>query len=503
MLRHALAVLVVLSLAPTWAQAQPAPPGPSSAGAQPESVLGTGAMPGGLQVADAAVLPAHRLGMTTLASFGYRQDLLASGHRLRRGAGSLALSYSLTSWLSLGLALDGRYDRHYGIDPSGEDGYVGDSRLHARVAFARGRLRVGAQLGLWVPGKDAPSFAFSATTVELRGLASAQLGLVDLSLNAGFRLDNSAASVDDPERLTLQDQVSLGVSDFHAVTLGARAALPLRRVFVAAELSADRFVGSDAPPATVRGALSAGARLTRSVSLFGYLQLASAADPSAQLMTTGTVPLLPYESRVTLGLGLAARFGGEAAPVVKRQLVVDEGKPTQVDRPKEAALTGLVVDDAGEPLVGAKVTVQTGDRKDTTVTDRGGRFRVDALPLGSAKITVELAGKKTRETTLALEGGEAAVPRLQLDPDLPPGELRGNVRARVGGRAIAGATVTVEPGGFSAVTAADGSFALEVPPGKYTVTTSAAGYAPQVIEAVVDQEGVTVKFINLDKPRKE
>ena len=116
---------------------------------------------------------------------------------------------------------------------------------------------------------------------------------------------------------------------------------------------------------------------------------------------------------------------------------------------------------------------------------------------------MELAGKKTRETTLALEGGEAAVPRLQLDPDLPPGELRGNVRARVGGRAIAGATVTVEPGGFSAVTAADGSFALEVPPGKYTVTTSAAGYAPQVIEAVVDQEGVTVKFINLDKPRKE
>ena len=90
---------------------------------------------------------------------------------------------------------------------------------------------------------------------------------------------------------------------------------------------------------------------------------------------------------------------------------------------------------------------------------------------------------------------------MQLDPELPPGELRGNVRSRAGGRAIANAKISVTPGDFTATSAADGTFAITVPPGKYTMTTTADGFAPQVIEAVVDQEGVTVKFINLDKQK--
>lgn len=465
-----------------------------------ELPVGQSALPGGLLVADAAVLPAHRFGLLGLAGFGYRDDVLVSGDRLRRGVASLGLSYAPVRGFAFGLSLDGRYDSH----SSGDDGYVGDPRLFLRLARSRSRLSYGAQLVVWVPGKEAPSFAFDATSVEGRALLSAALGPATVSLNLGARLDNSERSVENPRSLSPQDQVSLGVSAYHAVVAGARGFVPLGRGFVGGEVATELFLGDGAPDATVRVLASAGVRIAPSVSLLGYFQLASAPDARAAMMAQTPLPLVPYESAVAFGLGLETRFGGDA-PAATRISTTSEplAGPRPPAQPERAELSGAVLDDTGAPVAGAKVElVQEGKVVATSATDARGKYRLPELPPGPATLRVAVPGKEPHETSVELVAGANSAPKVQLDPELPPGELRGNVRTRAGGKPIAGAAVSVSPGGHTSTTGADGSFAFEVPPGKYTITTTAEGYAPQQIEAVVDQDGVTVKFINLDKPNK-
>lgn len=471
--------------------AEPPPPAP---------VLGYGGMPGGQLVAAAQSVPAGQVGLAGFAAFGYRDDLLGPEHRLTRGAGSLSIAYAPLRQLTIGLTIDGRYDRHYGLDPSGEDGYVGDPRLLLRVAQPVGPISLGAQASVWLPGNDAPSVDIAATTVDLRALASLAAGPATLTVNAGYRLDRSAESVDDPSKLTPQDQVSLGVGEFDAALAGAMVSLPLGRGFVGLELGADIFLGTDHPDPTLRGLLSGGVRLTPRASLIAFAQYAKVGSPLEQLMTDGTVPLIAYDSQLSFGLGLEGRFGGGGGDKPDKPYVVTDtptGTPIAVLR--LAVVTGTVLDDAGDPVVGAKVTIATEKKTGTAVTDARGKYRVGELSVGPAKIDIEVAGKKPQQLTVTLVEGANPAPQVQLDPELPPGELRGNVRSRAGGRAIAGAKISVTPGDYTTTSGTDGTFALTVPPGKYTMTTTADGFAPQVIEAVVDQEGVTVKFVNLDK----
>lgn len=496
------AVFVVVATSSAMAQtsgsvaAQTPEPSPAEA-----AVLGYGAMPGGQLVAAPRVLPAGLVGVTGFASIGYRDELLGPDHRYTRGAGSLSLAYSPLRLLTLGLTLDGRYDRHSGIAPSGEDGYVGDPRVLVRLADQLGPVQLGAQASVWLPGKDAPSIDFGATTVELRVLAGVAAGPAQLAVNGGFRLDRSSESVEDPAVLTAQDQVSLGVGEFNAAVAGAMVSLPVGRLFFTLEGSADLFLGSDHPDPTLRGLLSAGVRLSPRTSMIAFAQLAQVATPPAeQLMKDGTVPLISYDPRFNFGLGLEGRFGGHSERDAARPYVVTENPREQpVAVAKVAAISGTVLDDAGAPVVGAKVTVATETKTGTAITDARGKYHIGELPLGPAKLDFDVAGKKPQQLTVTLVEGANPAPQVQLDPVLLPGELRGNVRTRSGGRAIAGAKISISPGDFTTVSGSDGTFALTVPPGKYTMTTLADGFAPQTIEAVVDQEGVTVKFVNLDK----
>jgi hypothetical protein len=482
------------------------------AGSRPPQRVGYGAMPGGLHVAAAETLPQGTVELGLLSGFGRRKDLLAKGHTFDRAIGELAVAYAPRSNLLVGLSLDGRYDKHQGIAGMTDDGYVGDPHLLIRAAAPMGRVALGGQLGVWVPGKNAPSIAASAISVDARALLSIEAGFGTVTFDAGFRLDNSASSVDQPGKLSVEDQVSLGVSSFHAALGGASLRIPIgERWYVALEGSADVFVGSGAPGPIVRGGGIVGAAISDTVSIIAYAEGAKVPGVAYGDVAAGRpIVLVPYEPMVTGGLGLQARFGGRP-PVATAGRVVRRVRPVSVTVVETADVTGVVVDDAGKPVVGAKITVKLKNNVGTAVSDDKGGFAISRLPIGKtidgktelddtgAEISAEVANKKPSTATLTLARGANTVPRITLDPMLPPGQLRAVIINVATSRPVAGATVAIDPGEITATSGPDGKFTVDLPPGHYKITVTAKGLAQQQLDVNIDPNGVAIKNIDMHR----
>jgi hypothetical protein len=509
----------LISAAISTAQADDAPgdmaasaEGTPAADPRPPQRVGYAALPGGIHVAAAESLPAGTLGFGLLSGFGYRKGLLAADHTFDRALGSIAVAYAPVPNLAIALSLDGRYDSH-NLNSKSDDGYVGDPHLLIRLAAPMGKLSLGGQLGVWVPGKDAPSIAASAISFDARGLLSFDVGFGQVSVNAGFRLDNSAKSVDKPEMLSAPDRVSLGVSNYHAALAGASLRIPVnQRWYVELEGSTDVFVGSGAPGPILRAGGLFGVAVNDAVSLIGYVEGAKVPSLSYSAVAGGDVALVPYEPVITGGLGLQARFGGpRRVAAATGGTVVKNGEATSVTVIELADVTGTIVDDAGKPVIGAQVTVKLKNNTGTAPTDDKGAFRVPGLPIGKtidgktelddtgAEVTAEVANKKPASLTLTLSRGANTIPRITLDPLLPPGQLRAVIINLGNSRPVVGATVTVEPGGVTATSGSDGKFTVDLPPGKYKITVTAKGLAQQQLDVNIDPNGVAIKNIEMRK----
>lgn len=506
-----------------------------AASAPADPIIGYGAMPGGLHVAAAATLPAGTAVVETLAGFGYRKGLLGPNHRSARVLGDVAAAFGATSLLTVGISLDGRYDRHYGLPPDDDHGYVGDPHLFGRVAKAFGAIHVGVQLGIWAPGSKAPSLVGSATSIDLRALLSIAVGRGLVTLQAGFQNDNSIKSADNVGRLTLQDRTSLGVSDYNEAHAGAHLALPVgSSTWLAGELSVETFVGAAKTSGAAmladgkviaRATALAGIRLDPMWSALAFVELAKVPGITAAQSSAMMIPVLPYEPAITFGVGLQARFGGtKATKPTYTEIKCDEpGAPPckKVETDVVAEIAGTVVDDGDRPIAGAKVTLTLERVKvDPVVTDAGGGY-VFKVKIGSAvkrapteppvvtiaesaaRIGVEVDGKKPGSATVTpLKQDANVVPPIKLESKLPPGQLKIFVKTIGSGKPIANATVSVSPNPGDrppGETDRSGFVLVEVPPGTYKVTVKAPGMATQELDAVIDPNGVTIKNVELHK----
>lgn len=506
-----------------------AEPAPDQGGAPPQAIA-YGAMPGGLHAPSAETLPKGAVQVSTLSGLGRRTGLLGPDHKFNRAVGDIAFAFGVSSKVSVGLTLDGRYDRHWGLAPSGDDGYVGDPKLLVRAASSTGSVAFGGQLGIWIPGKDAPSVAGSAISVDARALVSLPAGPGLLSFSGGFRLDNSVKSIDEPLRLSLQDRVSLGVSDYHALMFAAQLRVPVgTKAFVGVEGSLDQFIGGPPDPAMgevaraelargkqiFRGGLTAGVHINESFSAIVFMEAAKVPGINLAQVMDNNIPLVPYEPIFTGGIGLQARFGGPKAsgPLFVEKDCAKRNPPDcpAVKVPVVTEIAGTVVDSAGKPVVGARVTLTLkASQVEPVITDSTGSYVFKGVPIGSmiegkptveetgVEVNVDLAGMKPGKATIAQVAENAnKVPPITLDPVLPPGEVRGVVRALKGGKLIKGATITLEPGGAKTETDADGSFQINVAPGQYKLKVSAPGLKTQELDVNVDPEGVAIKNIEL------
>jgi hypothetical protein len=71
-------------------------------------------------------------------------------------------------------------------------------------------------------------------------------------------------------------------------------------------------------------------------------------------------------------------------------------------------------------------------------------------------------------------------------PTPVPGTLNGVVRSVSTHQLIAGATITVSPGGATTTTGAKGDFTIaSLSPGTYTITASAPGYSTSAAPVVI------------------
>lgn len=474
-------------------------------------------MPGGLHTATAEVLPPGTFELAVLSGYGYRKGLVNDAHTFSRALGDLAVAYAPVRHFMLGLSLDGRYDKHTQVIdpqmtmPSDDDNFVGNPHFLFRGGTALGRVSVGGQLGIWLPGKNAPSIDLSATSVDALALLSADAGFGQFTLNAGFRIDNSDKTVD--HNYSVGDQVSLGVSRFNAALAGAALRIPVgRRGYVELEGSLHAFVGKDAPGPIVRGGAMAGIAVTDAVTLVGFFELAHVPEPTFDTTTPQSkILLVPYEPMVTGGVGLQARFGGKAPRPAGGTVGPVEGPPVSVVVVETADVSGVVVDDADKPVIGAAIAIRLKNHVGKAVTDDKGAFTIGKLPIGKtvdgktdlddtgAEVSAEVASKKPGSATLTLVKGANTVPKIVLESKLPPGQLRAAIINVSTSRPVAGATVTIEPGGVTATSGADGKLQVDLPPGHYKLTVTARGLAQQQLDVNIDPNGVAIKNIELHK----
>jgi hypothetical protein len=422
--------------------------------------------------------------------------VLNVGDTHHRAAGTLAVDGRPLPWLGLGLRLDGRYDKHQSNMLGNDDGWIGDPRVFVRADSALGStLRVGGRIGIWLPGRAAPSLELAAITPEASGALTWAPGGVPLWLtaNAGYRINRSTRTATDAAMLSANDRLGLEMSAFDQALVGLAAAYGAGRAQGFAELSGELMVGAGSPRLT-ESPMRAGAGVRFAITREVRLEAEAEAAVSARPTLSQSGPLLPIPPRAAVWLGLAYRFGGSEPPAAHPAPPPPVTKPA----PAIARREGRIVGADGSGLFAALVNIQADDGAHSVSVDGDGRFTLTGKPGQTLTVDAEAEGYEleTATVTLTAEPEEPLV--ITLKRKLPGGQIRGLVRSFRG--ANLSAEIKIDPLGLTLRTQ-DGRFEADVAPGTYEVTITAPGYETQHRRVEVEKNGVTLLNADLRSER--
>ena len=465
------------------------------------------ALPGIVRVGVPLEGPAE-LGISGTGSYGYTEPVESGDGDHHRVGGSLAASIRPIDWLSIWLRADGRYDMHPEDAFGQDDGLLGVPSAGVRVG---GQLApvfaLGGEVELLVPGRDAPSLAGTAITLEGRLLGALTLpddGLTVAAM-AGFRFDNSGASVRRPVDLRRGDRIALGVSDSHAIVAGIGVSYRIDLVELLAEFSLQALVGDQAPDfgmSPMRADLAARLHLTDMIAIELGGEVVTSGRPNVAI----DAPLVPIEPRFTVRAALRV-----AIPLV--QSAVDEDAVDEDDVVDEAEVAlptgtgqvrGRLLDESGAPVSGARVVlthaVEEGEPAPLEVTtDADGSYAFESVPVGPAALRLEADGFTPVERAITVTAGATTTEDSTLEHAMPNGQLRGQIRSFDGSPLEA--RIFVEDLELEARSDAEGYFEVDVPPGTHTVVLEAPGHRAQRREVEVPENGVTVLNADLRRGR--
>jgi hypothetical protein len=399
-----------------------APLVPATLAAEPAEQLAgdaDGALPGVARVGVAGPLR-HGAALSASAGYGFLGDILAMDDSHHRAAGQLAATVRFADWVGFGLRLDGRYDRHL-LPGADDDGWVGDPRLIARATReVGGDLAVGAQLNLWLPGAEAPDITLAATSLELVSMATvAPAGRpFTVSANAGIRVDKSAETIADPDALSLSDRLALGVSESHAILLGAGATYRAGELELLGEMTWDLLFGDQAPGVGDSPLVAtAGARLFVADDL--QLELLASARLSADPRVADMAPLVPVTPRLAVTAGVRFQLplgspstesledGANAHPDPE---IRDDGGG-DLEATPAGQIRGLVRDFRGQPVRARVTLLPTGARVEVGAD---GAFSVE-VPPGDYQIVVEHPGYAPQRRGVVVEDNQVTILNIDLE----------------------------------------------------------------------------------------
>jgi Carboxypeptidase regulatory-like domain len=448
----------------------------------------------------------QRWAVAANAGYHYTESVGAVDGAHHRMAGSLGAGVVPLPWLAVALRLDGRVDVHPHDDLGKDLTGTGDPRLFLRAGhdLARG-ASIGGEAVLWFPGTDAPSFKPRATTADFKALAAWRPRHMPLALlgHVGYRLDNSANSAPDLNRLRAGDRVALGLSDSDAVLVGIGAstrAVHQCELFV--DLSLDYLLGDRAPEfraSPVRASL--GARYFLKPGLQGELSATGSFSSRASL--AANAPLVPVEPRVSISLGL--RYGralhAPPAPVERTPERPEQPVTPEPELPKTTDISGVLLDDKEAPIPDVRVVLTVGPETALreTVTDGDGRYGFTNVPIGDATLAASAPGFETQQWVVEVRPGVAITsPNRALARKGNTGTLR--LLTRTFSSEPLSASIQLRDARsrkpISGKSDAQGTYEIDLQPGRYTVMISAPGYRTLRREVTVERYGVAI--LNVD-----
>ncbi|PCR90931.1 carboxypeptidase regulatory-like domain-containing protein [Natrinema ejinorense] len=197
--------------------------------------------------------------------------------------------------------------------------------------------------------------------------------------------------------------------------------------------------------------------------------------------------------------GTAAQSLRDAADIVETDIQSNLNSAADqleaLEEPESAVGTveGTVTDADGAPIAGATVTV--GDEQ--TTTDDNGSY---ALELEGGEYTLEITADGYEDATenVTLESDSTVTVDVTLsEPEPAVGTVEGTV-TDADSEPVANATVTV--GDEQTTTADDGSYALELEPGEYTLEITADGYEDASENVSVEADSTATVDVTLETP---
>ncbi|MFS0766942.1 carboxypeptidase regulatory-like domain-containing protein [Peribacillus phoenicis] len=173
-------------------------------------------------------------------------------------------------------------------------------------------------------------------------------------------------------------------------------------------------------------------------------------------------------------------------------------------QPNPASLSGIVTDAFGTPINNA--SVKALDQNETVIgfaeTGPDGTYFIGNLPSGNFTLVVSAENFQSVLSGVTLATGEQ---RTEVNFALAanPGSITGSVTGAFG-NPVTGGVVTVRIAGAgdiiiaTAVTDPDGQYTIgNLPPGSYTVTVTAQGFAVRTVGAIVQSDTTTTANVSL------
>ncbi|MCH2110555.1 MAG: carboxypeptidase-like regulatory domain-containing protein, partial [Polyangiaceae bacterium] len=518
-------VYLLTLLQPIAGQAQEPPaPDPPLRAAQTRPGLSSDSLPGVINT-HLPIASGNLVAVAAEFDYGYYNqvgDLNGSSQQI---GGKFAFSWTPIDYLALGASLDGALQTTRQENESRDSSYYGVPRLSMRTQLpVASDWHVGAHLDLEFFGARAPSIDWGATTPTLTLLSAwTPVRHQWLALELGFRFDNSSQTVTNASTLRTGDKLLLGASSSNSIPLNLGYIYQWRSTEFLLEYSGRFNVGKNSVPFGQSPMLfSMGARQEL---LDGFMVRGDfAVSPSAKVDPWEDDQLYAVAPRFALTIGLSYEFGRSSTQQradseidTESQSLIDNETDPEAKAAALVSCSGLVVDEGGRPLPDTKVTliyeapvtsptadlaVDEQENQDATskpstyYTDANGRFVFEDLPQGRVVLQAETPGFEDRKHEIQLTRAIRDF-EIVLHPAVPEGQVRGSIRDYQG-RALK-ADLVIQPGNHRTTAAADGSFKIDLPPGRYTVRISHPRYGTQVRNIKVEEKGVFVLNIALQK----